>query len=244
MVLTWAKISIEIYLRHCVNQIDFSSLIEVKSDQYATSMGGMNIQVGNADDVPVPEWSMNRNRPVQRLDHFLSSVEKRALRMAQLSTGDAEVALDIVQDAMLKLVQNYADKTELELRPLFYRILANRIKDWHRHQNRRWMIFDRWFGRSATGDEIAEEESAIEQLAGDLHWQPDRQVASEFSRQALERAVSALSLRQQQAFMLRCWEGASTAETAVIMGCTEGTVKTLYARSLTFLRQHLEDHYE
>ena len=44
------------------------------------------------------------------------------------------MALDIVQDAMLKLADKYADKPAEELPMLFHRILQNTIRDHYRRQ--------------------------------------------------------------------------------------------------------------
>lgn len=176
---------------------------------------------------------------VDNLEDFLAGVERRALRMAQVSAGDREAALDIVQDAMLKLVQHYRDRAPAEWRPLFYRILHNRINDWHRSQRSRWQVFERWFG----GEAEEGQGDALDRLGGDERDQPDRQLLSQLTLEGIERALSTLSPRQQQAFMLRCWEGLSTSDTALAMECTEGTVKTLYSRSLTALKQQLGDHY-
>lgn len=171
------------------------------------------------------------------LNDFLTSVERRAFRMAQVSAGDRDVALDIVQDSMMKLVQNYSDKPAAEWRPLFFRILNNRITDWHRSQSSRWAVFDRWFGND--DDEGGD---PMDQLQGQVSEQPDHQLLAESTMTQIEAAIGSLSPRQQQAFMLRCWEGLSTLETATTMGCSEGTVKTLYARSLSSLRQCLGEN--
>ena len=176
---------------------------------------------------------------IQTLDQFLASVERRAFRMAQVSAGDREAALDIVQDAMMKLVQSYSERPAVEWRPLFFRILNNRITDWHRSQSSRWAIFDRWFG----GDE-EQGVDAMDQLEGSHREQPDQQLLAALSLQQIEAALQTLSPRQQQVFMLRCWEGLSTQETAQAMDCSEGTVKTLYSRALTGMRVNLGEDDE
>lgn len=61
------------------------------------------------------------------LDNFLSGVERSAFRIAEIATRNADDALDIVQDSMIKLVEKYSDKPSAEWRPLFYSILRSRI---------------------------------------------------------------------------------------------------------------------
>ncbi len=168
------------------------------------------------------------------LDSFLAGVERRAFRMARISTGDADAALDIVQDAMLRLVRSYRGRPAAEWTPLFYRILGNAITDWHRQQRQSGKIFDRWFGSS-----VEDNDDAMDSLPIPAGQQPDELVDIGQNLAAVEAAINALSLRQQQAFMLRCWQGFSTAEAAAAMGCTEGTVKTLYSRALHSLRSTL-----
>jgi RNA polymerase sigma-70 factor (ECF subfamily) len=169
------------------------------------------------------------------LDRFLADVERRAFRMARISTGDRDAALDIVQDAMLKLVRSYRNRPADEWRPLFFRILGNAITDWHRQQQHSGKIFDHWFGTRLADDA----EDALDSLPLPANQQPERQLEFAQDMAVLETGINGLSLRQQQAFMLRCWQGLSTTETATVMGCTEGTVKTLYSRALHSLRTTL-----
>jgi RNA polymerase sigma-70 factor (ECF subfamily) len=169
------------------------------------------------------------------LDSFLAGVERRAFRMARISTGDPDAALDIVQDAMLKLVRSYRQRPADEWSPLFYRILGNTITDWHRQQQHSGKIFDRWFG-----SHLDDSEDALDSLPLPSAQQPEQLIDLAQNMAALEAAIRALSRRQQQAFMLRCWQGLSTAESAAAMGCTEGTVKTLYSRALHSLRATLD----
>ena len=73
------------------------------------------------------------------LSEFLASVERRAYKQALFAVRDEHVALDIVQDAMLKLAEKYGDKPVTELPMLFQRILQNTIRDFYRRQKVRSM---------------------------------------------------------------------------------------------------------
>jgi len=168
------------------------------------------------------------------LNQFLAGVERRAYQMARVSTGDPDAALDIVQDAMYRLVKSYRNKPAQDWPPLFYRILDNAITDWHRKRSRGWKVFDRWFGGDDTVD-------PVNTAPAPVNLQPEALLQTSESMQQLEIALTGLPPRQQQAFMLRCWEGLSTADSARAMGCSDGTVKTLYSRALHRLREQLEN---
>ena len=70
----------------------------------------------------------------QEISAFLAEVERRAFKQAMFAVRDEDAALDIVQDAMLKLTEKYAEKPAAELPMLFQRILQNTIHDHFRRQ--------------------------------------------------------------------------------------------------------------
>lgn len=173
-----------------------------------------------------------------RLDRFLRTVERRALRMAQLAVGDVDDALELVQDSMLGFVRSYAAKPEAEWPPLYWRVLDSRIQDHHRRQTvrRRWRVFFRADADSEdSADVLAEVADPV--AAGPL----DHSAGGEAAR-AIDAALRALPDRQRQAFLLRVWEGFDVAGTAAVMGCSEGSVKTHLFRAMDALRKRLEDH--
>ena len=174
----------------------------------------------------------------QALDKFLASVEKRAFQMARMAVRDADEALDIVQDAMIKLARNYADKPSEEWRPLFYRILNNRILDWQRRRTVRNKIFGWLPGYHADGDE--ESGDPYEAVAETAHG-PNETLMLSDAMVTLQAALRELPARQQQAFCLRNFEGMDVAQTAAAMGCSEGSVKTHYSRAVHSLRESLGD---
>lgn len=171
----------------------------------------------------------------QALDRFLASVERRAFQIARMALRDEDEALDIVQDAMIKLARNYAGRPSEEWRPLFYRILNNRILDWQRRRVVRNKLFG-WLPSFSHDDE--EQGDPYEQVA-DTRQSPVDELQTGDAMAVLEVALAALPARQREAFMLRNLEGMDVAETASAMGCTEGSVKTHYSRAVHTLRTKL-----
>ncbi len=177
----------------------------------------------------------------RELEQFLISVERRAYRMALVSLGHHDDALDVVQEAMMQLVRRYGDKPAEEWRPLFYRILQNKINDLHR-RNRVRNRFKGWLpSLSSRNDGETDNPDPIQSVAAPEHFSPEAVNEKRQELVRLEEALKKLPARQQQAFMLRCWEGLSTREAAVAMSCSEGSVKTHYSRALATLRENLED---
>ena len=175
----------------------------------------------------------------RQLNQFLAEVERRALRIAEIAVRDREEAMDLVQDAMIKLVRNYAERETDEWAPLFYRILQNGIRDWHRRQlvRNRVMV---WFRRPQTNDNDYDVIAAAPDPAGRS---PDEELQNAEAMQSLEVAVYELPARQREAFMLRTFEGLDVAGTAVAMGCSQGSVKTHYSRAVHSLRDKLQEHW-
>ena len=192
----------------------------------------------------------------QALDKFLAGVERRAYRMAMIATANQEDALDIVQDAMMKLAVNYAERGESEWGPLFHRIVQSTILDWYRRQKVRnhWRVFLEYTGLGQHGAKKSGSDSSscgdcgssnpLEQFADEQELGPVMKLANERSMEALDTAIHQLPIRQQQAFLLRAWEGLSVEETAGAMGCSQGSVKTHFSRAVQALRTQLEDHRE
>ena len=167
------------------------------------------------------------------LDAFLKGTEKRAFRIAQLATHNEADALDIVQETMIKLVTHYSERSAKEWRPLFFKILENRILDWHRKQTVMKKLF---FWRKDKSDE--NEQSSLSEEIEDHQFDPLSQLLSEQLGEHLLACIEALPMKQQQCFLLRSWEGLSIKETAEVMRINENSVKTHYSRAMQKLKQH------
>ena len=176
----------------------------------------------------------------RQLNRFFAEVERRALRIAEIAVRDRDEAMDLVQDAMIKLARNYAQKPADEWTPLFYRILQNGVRDWHRRQNVRNRVMV-WFGRAPNEENDWDPVATAPDPAGRA---PDQELQTEQAMGELELAIGRLPARQREAFMLRTFEGLDVAGTAVAMGCSEGSVKTHYSRAVHSLRDALGEHWQ
>jgi len=104
--------------------------------------------------------------PYSNVEDFLKFIERRAFHMARINTGDTETALDIVQDAMYKLVEKYSHKTAKEWKPLFYRILSSKLTDYYRRKAIRDKVFI--WSKSQTADEDSSFMIQPQALRGEL----------------------------------------------------------------------------
>ncbi|MBL0123156.1 MAG: RNA polymerase sigma factor [Betaproteobacteria bacterium] len=179
----------------------------------------------------------------QELSDFLASVEKRAFKQAVYAVRQDESALDIVQDAMMKLAEKYADRPLGEMPMLFQRILQNTIRDWFRRQKVRstWTTLFSSFG----GKDDDEDYDILETLQADdtsnIPVSPAAQLEQAQLLTIIEQSVEKLPGRQREAFMLRYWEELDVAETAKAMGCSQGSVKTHCSRAVHALSAMLKN---
>lgn len=187
---------------------------------------------GLPDQPPVPRRAIPLATQ-KELSDFLAEVERRAYKQALFSVRDDHLALDIVQDAMLKLTESYAGRPPGELPLLFQRILQNTIRDFFRRQKVRalWTSpLSSLFGSGA--DEDADPLESLE-VADDSRFSepPSEQAERSQVLAFIEKALERLPARQRQAFLLRYWEELDVAAVASIMGCSEGSVKTHCSRA-------------
>lgn len=160
-------------------------------------------------------------------------MERRAYKQALFAVRNEDTALDIVQDAMLKLAEKYAAKPLAQLPLLFQRILQNTIRDYYRRQKVR-SLWTTLFSALTHGDD-EEERDPLETLRpGDASKPADgpfEQLEQAQIVAIIEQALESLPGRQRQAFLLRYWEDMDVAETAAVMGCSQGSVKTHCSRA-------------
>lgn len=168
----------------------------------------------------------------RQLSNFLESIERRAFKQAMFAVHEEEAALDIVQDAMLKLAEKYGDRPEEEFPMLFQRILQNTIRDFYRRSKVRSM----WTTLlSAFGNDEDEDYDPLETIAADEGENgprtPESQLLQAQTLVVIEEEIKKLPARQREAFLMRYWEDMDVAETAAAMGCSEGSVKTHCSRA-------------
>lgn len=167
----------------------------------------------------------------KELADFLASVERRAFKQAAYAVRDDDGALDIVQDAMIKLAEKYGDRPAAELPLLFQRILQNTVHNYFRRQKVRntWVSV---FSSLNNGDD--EDFDPLEMLdaagQGGLESNETRLEREQVLAQ-IDAEIQKLPARQREAFLMRYWEDMDVAETAAAMGCSEGSVKTYCSRA-------------
>ena len=182
----------------------------------------------------------------QELSDFLAETERRAYKQALFAVRDEHVALDIVQDSMMKLALKYASKPIEELPLLFQRILQNTIRDYYRRQKIR-SLWTTLFSAFTPNDQDKNQEDF--DILETLQIKPESNFAKEPDAQLerlqliglIEKAMEILPARQREAFILRYWEEMSLAETALIMKCSEGSVKTHCSRAVHALATILKE---
>jgi RNA polymerase sigma-70 factor (sigma-E family) len=147
-------------------------------------------------------------------DEFVVGRSPALLRTAVLLTGDRHDAEDLVQTALLRVARHWSralDNPEAYTR----RILVNLAYDHSRRRRRhpeRLGPPPEHVGTDTYGDD----------------------------RDDLLRLLRELPERQRATVVLRFWEDLSVAETAQLLGCSEGTVKSTTSKALAHLRDALQ----
>lgn len=141
------------------------------------------------------------------------------LRLAYRLTGDTHLAEDLLQAALWRVVRRWSRASD---NPVAYarRALVNlATDDWRRRRRQPSEVLD-----GVTHDsETASPDSAAE------------------DRDSLVQALRTLPARQRTALVLRYWEDLSVEQTAALMRCSEGTVKSTCSKGLERLRGVLEE---
>jgi RNA polymerase sigma-70 factor, ECF subfamily len=178
----------------------------------------------------------------QEISAFLADIERRAFKHAMFAVRDEDVALDVVQDAMLKLTEKYGDRPAPELPLVFHRILQNTIHDHFRRQKVRstWTVLMSALGqRDDKDDDYDPLETLPAKSDSNATADPARQFEQGQTVGLIEDALARLPTRQREAFLLRYWEEFDVAEAAAAMGCSEGSVKTHCSRAVRALQAML-----
>jgi RNA polymerase sigma factor (sigma-70 family) len=180
----------------------------------------------------------------KELSDFLESVERRAFKQAVYAVRKDESALDIVQDAMIKLAEKYGDKPAAELPLLFQRILQNTILDYFRREKVRNTWVSLFSGMGSSGGDEHEDFDLLESYEAEQGTQAAESSADQVERmqvlEIIDEEVQKLPARQREAFLMRYWQDMDVAETAEAMGCSEGSVKTHCSRATHTLAESLK----
>lgn len=178
----------------------------------------------------------------RELSDFLIQVERRAFKQAVFAVRDEHSALDIVQDAMMKLAEKYGSQPAEELPLLFQRILQNAIRDYFRRHKVRsmWITLMSSFPGNQDGNEQDPLETLEAESDSNYFENPSTQLDRAQTLAVIEKELENLPARQREAFLLRYWEDMDVAETAAAMGCSEGSVKTHCSRAVHALAAALK----
>lgn len=178
------------------------------------------------------------------LNDFLAGVERRAFKRTAYAVRNDDAALDIVQDTMIRLVQSYGDRPAAEWPMLFQRILSNATLDWFRRQKvRNAVMVNLGDFEGADGDDEGQDFDLLGAMRVDdqLAEGADDAASRAQTLGQIEDEIGKLPARQREAFLLRYWEEMDVAETAAIMGCSEGSVKTHCSRAVQALARALQN---
>jgi RNA polymerase sigma-70 factor (ECF subfamily) len=178
----------------------------------------------------------------RELSDFLAASERRAFKQALFAVRNEETALDIVQDSMMKLAEKYGDRPADELPMLFQRITQNTIRDHYRRSKVRSLWTTLLSAFSSGEDEDYDPLETLE-IDSDASAQNSPEALLQQSQllDIIEKEIMLLPARQREAFLMRYWEDMDVAETASVMACSQGSVKTHCSRATHTLAKALRE---
>ncbi len=176
------------------------------------------------------------------LEKFLKNNEKKAFRKINYQIQNEDDSLDIVQEAMIKLIQNYQDRSIEEISMIFNTILHNCMIDFLRKKNS-----DKKHIQNFDFDEDIDSENSLMEAIQYNNDYFEENIEKKFIQKEnlglIKEAISKLPTRQSEAFLLRYMEELSIEETAKIMNCAEGSVKTHCSRAVQSLKETLKNYF-
>ena len=134
---------------------------------------------------------------------------------------------------MLRLAEKYGDRPAEELPLLFQRILQNAIRDHYRRSKVRSLWTTLLSALSPGDDEEPHDPLETLEVSDESNVIKGPEASLEQARvmAIIEGEIGKLPPRQREAFLMRYWEDMDVAETASVMGCSEGSVKTHCSRA-------------
>ena len=154
----------------------------------------------------------------EAFDAMLDAHARGLLRTAFLLTGDAHLAEDLLQTALVKTWTRWHTIADVERAPAYVRsVMATTSVAWWRR---------RWRAEVPTRD-------VPDTPGGDAY-------AAVHQRDQIARALARLTPRQRATVVLRFYEDLPESEVATALGCSVGTVKSTTSRALAVLRESMD----
>ena len=197
---------------------------------------GLTIVTDNA----LPETNDNQGD----LESFLGEVSKQAYQIAYGALWDQELAFDVVQEAMLKLVEYYRERPANQWPALFRTVLNSKINDQRRkrmfHQSKAKLLSLTGLGQKDKEGTMETELPARDQRSDGVS-RPESEAHSHELKSRIDAAMLKLPERQRQVFLLREKNGMSIKQSAEILGCSENSIKQHHFRAMRTLRVELAE---
>ncbi|MFH1784395.1 MAG: RNA polymerase sigma factor [bacterium] len=178
-------------------------------------------------------------------DAFEALVErykKRAYYFAYGMLSNHEDAEDVSQEAFVRVYKHIDSfREKASFKTWLYRIIINLCRS---NLRKRYLVSKFSFNFRQKNEMTDEVEKTLETAVTDTHWESDplKSTANKQLQKAIHNAISTLSVKQKEAFVLKHMQGMKISEIADMLGCAEGTVKAHISRAIGHLKQNLRDY--